>query len=161
LQRQIDSSRKLIELIGKDAAPLKVESWVNGSPLTNADLKGKVVLLDFWAVWCGPCIATFPHLREWNEKYGDKGLVIIGLTSYYKWRWEEEGKKASHSADEVKHSDEPAMLVKFAESHNLKHRFAIAADDSLSEYYGVSGIPHVVVIDQQGKIRLMRVGSGD
>jgi thiol-disulfide isomerase/thioredoxin len=161
LQRQIDSSRKLVELIGKDAAPLKVETWVNGSPLSDADLKGKVVLLDFWAVWCGPCIATFPHLREWNEKYGDKGLVIIGLTGYYNFKWDEEAKKATRSADEVKHSDEQAMLVKFAESHDLKHRFAIQADDSLSEYYGVTGIPHVVVIDQQGKIRLMRVGSGD
>jgi thiol-disulfide isomerase/thioredoxin len=161
LQRQIDSSRKLVELIGKDAAPLKIETWVNGSPLTDADLKGKVVLLDFWAVWCGPCIATFPHLRDWNEKYGDKGLVIIGLTGYYNFKWDDEAKKATRSADEVKHSDEQAMLVKFAESHELKHRFAIATDDSLSEFYGVTGIPHVVVVDQQGKIRLIRVGSGE
>jgi thiol-disulfide isomerase/thioredoxin len=84
LERTIESSKKLLALIGKDAAPLAVESWVNGKPLTDGDLKGKVVLLDFWAVWCGPCIATFPHLREWQEEYGDKGLVIIGMTSYYK-----------------------------------------------------------------------------
>jgi peroxiredoxin len=52
-------------------------------------------------------------------------------------------------------------LVKFAESHNLHHRFAIQKDKSLAEYYAVSGIPHVVVIDRAGKIRLIRVGSGD
>jgi thiol-disulfide isomerase/thioredoxin len=160
LERAIESGKKLTELIGKDAAPLKVEAWVNGTPLTDDDLKGKVVLLDFWAVWCAPCIATFPHLREWNEKYADKGLVMIGMTKYYSFKWDEDAKRGS-PAPGTTHEQEQEMLVKFAEHHALKHRFAIMADDSLSEYYGVTGIPHVVVIDQQGKIRLMRVGSGD
>jgi len=161
LQRQLDSSKKLTELIGKPAAPLKVEAWINGAPLTDGDLKGKVVLLDFWAVWCGPCIATFPHLREWNEKYSDKGLVIIGLTQYYHFQWDAEAKKAAHASEKVTHDQEQAMLVEFARSHDLKHRFAIQADDSLSDYYGVAGIPHVVVIDQQGIVRMMRIGSGE
>jgi peroxiredoxin len=53
------------------------------------------------------------------------------------------------------------MLVHFAESYDLKHRFALESNRSLSEYYGVTGIPHVVVIDREGKIRLMKVGSGE
>jgi thiol-disulfide isomerase/thioredoxin len=158
---RIASAEKLKALVGKDAAPLAVEAWVNGKPLTDADLKGKVVLLDFWAVWCGPCIATFPHLREWNDKYADKGLVIVGLTSYYKFKWNEEAKRAQRSTEEVSHEDEQAMLVKFAEMHSLKHRFAIQDGRSMSEYYAVSGIPHVVVIDQQGKIQMIKVGSGE
>lgn len=158
---RIASAEKLKALVGKDAAPLAVEAWVNGKPLTDADLKGKVVLLDFWAVWCGPCIATFPHLREWNDKYADKGLVIVGLTSYYKYKWDEEAKRAKRSTEEVSHEDEQAMLVKFAEMHSLKHRFAIQDGRSMSEYYAVSGIPHVVVIDQQGKIQMIKVGSGE
>ncbi len=165
---RIASAEKLAKLIGQDAAPLAVEAWVNGKPLTDADLKGKVVLLDFWAVWCGPCIATFPHLREWQEKYADKGLVIIGLTGYYNFKWDEDKKRATNAgrdadgkAVEVSHEDEQAMLVKFAEMHSLKHRFAIQDGRSMSEYYGVSGIPHVVVIDQQGKIQMMKVGSGE
>jgi thiol-disulfide isomerase/thioredoxin len=160
LDGAIEAGRKLAALIGKDAAPLAVEAWVNGEPLTDADLKGKVVLLDFWAVWCGPCIATFPHLREWQEKYGDKGLAIIGLTNYYEYDWNDGEKRASKVAG-TSHDAEQAMLVKFAEHHGLKHRFGIQSDNSMSEYYGVTGIPHVVLIDQQGKIRLMRVGSGD
>jgi thiol-disulfide isomerase/thioredoxin len=161
IERPLAASRKLTEMIGKPAAPLKIEAWVNGSPLTDNDLKGKVVLLDFWAVWCGPCIATFPHLREWHEKYADKGFVIIGLTGYYNFKWDEDAGKAMRAENEVPKTEEREMLAKFAKSHDLAHRFAVTADDSLSEYYGVSGIPHVVVIDREGTVRMMKVGSGD
>jgi len=161
-ERTIESSKKLLALIGKEAAPLKAEAWANGSPLTDADLKGKVVFLDFWAVWCPPCIATFPHLREWNEKYGDKGLVMIGYTRYYNFNWNAETKTAlrvDKAKAMVPANEEQEMLVKFADFHGLKHRFAVQADDSVSEYYQVTSIPHVVVIDQQGKIRLIKVGN--
>jgi thiol-disulfide isomerase/thioredoxin len=183
LQKAIEVGKRLLALIGKDAAPLDVVAWVNGSPLTDADLKGKVVLLDFWAVWCGPCIATFPHLREWHEKYADKGLVIVGLTRYYGYVWDadqgrptrfvakprpvqEPGSSPPAAApDEPPAKPSPAqeqeMLQKFAEQHQLHHRLAIQKDNVLPEYYAVTGIPHVVVIDREGKIRLIRVGSGD
>jgi thiol-disulfide isomerase/thioredoxin len=164
-QRNIDSARKLKELVGKDAASLelgKIDAWVNGEPLTDADLKGKVVFLDFWAVWCGPCIATFPHLKEWQEKYADKGLVMVGLTRYYNYEWDDAAGRAKRSQGQVAASDEQKMLEKFAEQHELKHRFAVQGkESSLDEYYAVSGIPHVVVIDQEGKVRMIKVGSGD
>jgi thiol-disulfide isomerase/thioredoxin len=164
LESGIASGRKYAGFVGKDAAPLVAKSWVNGAPVTDADLKGKVVLLDFWAIWCGPCINTFPHLREWNEKYADKGLVMIGVTSYYDYKWDDTAGYCARAAtgDDVTPEQELAMLEKFAEYYHLKHRFAVNERDNreLAEYYGVSGIPHVVVIDQQGKVRLIRVGSG-
>jgi thiol-disulfide isomerase/thioredoxin len=162
LEKAIAKGREYLPLIGKDAAPLTVKTWVNGTPLTAGDLQGKVVLLDFWAVWCGPCIVTFPHLREWQEKYGDKGLVVIGLTRYYKWNWDDEaGYAARPDGEEATAEQEQEMLQKFAAYYHLKHRFAIQEEgDSLDEYYGVSGIPHVVVLDKEGKIRMIRVGSG-
>jgi len=61
-------------LIGKDVAPMKIETWINGSPIADGDLKGKMVLLDFWGVWCNPSLDNLPILRQWNDKYGDKGL---------------------------------------------------------------------------------------
>ncbi len=161
LERGIKADRQREALIGQPAAPLAVETWVNGAPLTDADLKGKVVLLDFWAVWCGPCIATFPHLREWNEKYADKGLVIIGLTRYYNFTWDEKADKAIQSQETVRPEDEQKMLVKFAAKNDLRHRFGIQKGSDMSDFYGVTGIPEAVVIDRAGKVRLIKVGSGD
>ena len=161
LERSIEAGKTLAALIGKDAAPLSVETWVNGESLKDSDLKGKVVLLDFWAIWCGPCIATFPHLREWNEKYEKKGLVMIGLTNYYGYEWDDAAGRAKKAAGEVTHEQEHEMLKKFAAHHQLRHRFGVSTDRSISQYYAVTGIPHVVVIDQAGKVRMVRVGSGE
>lgn len=157
----VAAGKKMQELIGKPAAPLAVEHWVNGAKLSDDDLKGKVVFLDFWSVWCGPCIATFPHLREWNEQYADKGLVMIGLTRFYNYHWDEAAGKAVRAQEKVPVEDELAMLEKFAGQHDLHHRFAVQVDSRMSSYYGVTGIPHVVIIDREGKVRLMKVGSGE
>ncbi len=161
LESSIAAGLKLIQLIGSDAAPLDVEGWVNGTPLTDADLKGKVVLLDFWAIWCGPCVSTFPHLIEWHEKYADKGLVMIGLTRYYKYAWDEETGQVKRSSDPVPPEQEQEAMAKYCESKGLLHRIAFQKDRTLSDYYAVTGIPHVVVIDREGKVQLIRVGSGE
>lgn len=161
LEDRIADALRIAALIGKPASPLtEGAAWVNGSALSDDDLKGKVVLLDFWAVWCGPCIATFPHLKEWNEKYGDKGLVIIGVTNYFNFTWNAEANRGERSKEEVSPEDEHEMLKKFAAHHQLSHRFLVSKERDLAQYYAVGGIPHAVVIDQQGKIRMIRVGSG-
>ncbi|HEY2249894.1 MAG TPA: TlpA disulfide reductase family protein [Planctomycetaceae bacterium] len=164
-ENSLAAERKRAELIGKPAIPLLgVEDWVNGDPISDAELKGKVVLLDFWAVWCGPCIATFPHLREWNEKYAAKGLVIVGVTKYYKHEWDDEAKrtKQTQTPAEFTAAQEQETLVKFAEHHMLKHRFAVMSNTSgFDKEYGVTGIPQAVLIDRTGAVRMIRVGSGD
>jgi serine/threonine-protein kinase len=161
IEARIDAEKTRARLLGQKAPPLKLETWVNGSPLSDEDLKGKVVLLDFWAAWCGPCLATFPHLRQWNDRYAGKGLVIIGVTGYFNYSWDEKVGNITHSEGEVPPEKEQAMLVQFAAHHKLTHRFGLSRDFPFSKDYGVTGIPQAVVIDRDGIIRLIKVGSGE
>jgi thiol-disulfide isomerase/thioredoxin len=161
LRQQIENSRRMLALIGSPAVyPENVDGWVNGEPLTPDALKGKVVLLDFFAVWCGPCIATFPHLREWHDEYAEKGLQIIGVSSYYKYGWDAEASRPQREP-EIEPEAERAAMEQFVKHHELRHPIAFVTGRELQEHYVVSGIPHVVVIDRQGKVRLFRIGSGD
>ena len=100
-------------------------------------------------------------LEKLHEKYADKGLVIIGVTRYYNFDWDEKADKAISSREKVAPEKEQAMLVKFAAQHKLSHRFGIQKGNTLSRYYGVTGIPQAVVIDREETVRLIRVCSGD
>ena len=60
-------------------APMGLEGWINSEPLEVEDLRGKIVLLDFWTYTCVNCIRTLPYLRDWHEKYADEGLLIVGV----------------------------------------------------------------------------------
>jgi thiol-disulfide isomerase/thioredoxin len=82
------SEKKLMQKVesykNADVAPeLVIQEWLGQQAVTLENLRGKVVLLDFWATWCGPCISTFPRLRSWHKKYGENGFTIIGVTEFY------------------------------------------------------------------------------
>jgi thiol-disulfide isomerase/thioredoxin len=162
MERTIESAKRLMSMIGLPAPEIDPMEWINGEPLsTLADLKGKVVLVDFWAVWCGPCIATFPHLKHLDEQYKDKGLTIIGVTRQYNMRWDDSTGNYARSQTPVELEDEMNMLEKFIAKHQLTHRTMVTPEKSdMQERYAVTGIPHAVLIDKQGIVRLVKVGSG-
>lgn len=160
---RLESAKKLLAMIGKQAPPMDTDvNWVGvEEPI---DTNGKVVLLDFWALWCGPCINTFPHLKHLTEEYGDKGFQIVGVTRYYNYTWNEEaGRPASGDRSAAPNPEvENEVLRKFLASHDLSHPTVVVSKEStMHKDFGVSGIPHVALLDQQGRIQMVKVGSGE
>jgi len=150
-------------LIGKPAPDFKGEFSLNGKPTKLSDLKGKVVLLDFWAVWCGPCVATFPHLREWHNEYKDKGLEIVGVTSYFeKFAFDKKTGRLEEAQQDLTKEQEQEMLTDFAAHHKLEYHLTVLPQkesDKVSDDYKVEGIPHAVLIDRKGVVRMIKVGA--
>ncbi|WP_345686653.1 TlpA disulfide reductase family protein [Novipirellula caenicola] len=161
-RERIAAVKPVDSLIGKPAPPWDVDAWVDASQTTQASLKGKVVLLDFWAMWCGPCIATFPHLRQWREEFGEQGFEIIGVTQYYNFDWDEEKSQAARSKDDVPPPTERFAIARFLEHHNLQHPVMVTPNESeMPSEYGVRGIPHVVLIDRDGVVQFVKTGAGE
>ena len=160
-RESMQAAKPIATLVGKMAPEWDIDGWANTVGVTRKSFEGQVVLLDFWAMWCGPCIATFPHLREWREEFGDQGFEIVGVTQYYNFEWDDEQKRASRSSGEITPEEERETLADFLEHHQLKHPVMVTPKGSeMSSNYGVKGIPHAVLIDRDGTVQLVKTGAG-
>jgi thiol-disulfide isomerase/thioredoxin len=114
-------------LVGKAAPEVSAQDWLNSPPLALQALRGKIVVVEFWATWCPPCRTSIPHLIELYKKFSAQGVVIMGLT------------------DEPKAKVEP-----FAKEMGMI--YPVGCGSRSSGAYGVTGIPHAAIVDTAGNI---------
>jgi thiol-disulfide isomerase/thioredoxin len=122
------------------AAPAFAVRGLDGRTIRLADFRGKPVVMDFWATWCGPCRAGMPHLDEIQKRYAKEGLVVLGL-----------------SVDDL----EVGKVKKFADGLGVQFRMAMADEKLLDEYGPIRQIPTTFFINRRGEVVRRTVGYID
>jgi thiol-disulfide isomerase/thioredoxin len=120
-----------------------------------ADLRGRVVVLDFWATWCGPCVAAFPEVAHLVERYRGLDVEIVGLTSLQGTVSGLEAKAIDCRGDPAK---ELRLMADYIKARNLTWPIVFSREPVLNPDYGVNGIPTTVVIAPDGTVRYKAVG---
>lgn len=131
-----DAGRMKKQLAGK-AAPELVMTDMQGKTIKLSGLRGKTVLLDFWATWCGPCRADGPSLDKLYRKYGDRNLTIIGISV----------------------NEERSIVQKFIAEHPHSYPIALTTENEMPRPYQVGVFPTYMVIDSEGKLAFATEGE--
>lgn len=121
---------------------------LDGSKTKISDRKGKVLLLNIWGIWCGPCRAEMPHLVELQEKYGEKGLEIVGLNIG-------DQNLAPENVDAIK---------VFSEKMKLNYTIVRSPRPTTEQFYKVTKqqvVPQTLLVDREGHLRGVFVGGGE
>jgi len=121
-----------------------IEKWINSEPLKIEDLKGKVVLVDFWTYTCINCIRTLPYLESWDEKYRDDGLVIIGIHT-----------------PEFNFEKKYENVLKAVNDYGIKYPVALDNNYATWQLYQNRYWPHKYLIDMDGYVRYDHIGEGN
>lgn len=131
------AERPEMALKGKEAPNFKL-ALLDGGEVELAKLRGKnVVLLDFWATWCGPCRAVMPTLQEVSKSYKDQGVRYLAVNL----------------------REDPAKIKAYLKSANLDIEVPLDKDGGIAKLYGVQGIPTMAIVDKKGIVREVHVGS--
>jgi thiol-disulfide isomerase/thioredoxin len=148
VMRHVESAVGRAKLLGRFAPPIKGIKYIDTPKLDIEALKGKVILLDFFAHWCGPCVESFPALNSLKKKYEARGLVIVGVTRFYGFYGEQKN---------LTEQQELGLLRSLKAERKAKPAFVISTEASLADY-GVVGYPTIALIDRDGKVRAVRLG---
>jgi peroxiredoxin len=120
----------------KQAPAFKLKDG-DGRTVSLADYKGKVVLLNFWATWCGPCKVEIPWFVEFEQKFKDRGFAVVGVSM------DEEGWE---------------VVKPYLEKNRVNYRMAVGNDEVAQDYGGVESLPTTFLIDKQGRIAKTHIG---
>lgn len=137
-------------LLGEPAPEfLQIDQWFPGKQDLLSSYKGKVVLLDFWATWCMPCLEAFPELIAWRTEFAGQGFEILGVTRYY-------GTINGVTADEP---SELAFFKSFTKKQGISYDIAVGKTIDTQLLYGATSLPTAVIIDRKGVIRYIEAGT--
>ena len=148
---QVRDRATQMALIGHAAPEISVKQWINGGPVTLADSRGRVVLLEFWATWCKPCHGMFAELKKLYEEEAARGLEIIALTRHY----------LAYRTTEESAIEELKLMRNMVTEHEVSFPVGVAEDEHLQRVYGANGLPTVVLIDRQGFVRYAGPGGDE
>ena len=148
---QVRDRATQVALIGEPAPEISVKDWIIGEPVTLDEIRGKVVLLEFWATWCKPCQEMFPKLNSLHSEQAARGLEIIALTRHY---------MAYRGTPEAM-SEELQLMRSSVVPHAVEFRVGVAEDERLQAVYGANGLPTAVLIDRRGIVRYAGPGAED
>ena len=111
---------------------------LQGRELSSADMRGKIVLIDFWATWCQPCKEEMPGYQKLLQNYGPRGFVVVGF-----------------KFDVMRDTENP---VQFAKKMGVKYPLAVASEDIKQKFGGIPGLPTTMLYDRQGILRKKVIG---
>ena len=140
-------------LIGGEAPELGFLWTSQGNYRKLSDLRGKIVVVDFWATWCGPCVRAFPNVRKLQERYKDYDVVIIGVTSVQGRHIDRSGEKSRTIDVKGNPQKEFQLMRDFMRDLDMTWTVAFSEQNVFNAEYGVKGIPHIVIIDAKGRVR--------